>query len=245
MPNETPSPAITIRHLLRGLRRVALGTSDREEPGRPYVSLAMVALDLDATPLLLLSDLAEHTRNIAADPRVSLLFDATVDAPVPLSAARATLQGRAAVTTEPRHLVRYVARHPDAADYAGFRDFRLYAVAVDRAHLVAGFGRIHWVPGEEVLLPPAAVQTLGEAEPEILQHMNEEHVDAIQLYAQALLGRRGQGWRLSGIDPDGCDLVLGTEAARLGFDKPVHTAEDARAELVRLVRQARARHRPA
>src|SRR5690606_26293972 len=137
MPNETASPATAIRRLMRPLRRVALGTSDREEAGRPYVSLAMVALDQDATPLLLLSDLAEHTRNLRADPRVSLLFDATVDAALPLAGARATLQGQAAVTTDPRHLARYLARHPDAADYAGFRDFRLYAVTVERAHLVA------------------------------------------------------------------------------------------------------------
>ncbi len=88
----------------------------------------MVALDHDAAPLLYLSDLADHTKNLKGDARVSLLFDGTLDSAVPLAGERATVQGRIEVATDPRLLARYVARHPDAAAYAGFRDFNLYRV---------------------------------------------------------------------------------------------------------------------
>ena len=226
-----------IRKLMRRCQRVGLGTAERD--GAPYVSLAMVALDHDATPLLYLSDLADHTKNLKGDARVSLLFDGTLEAAVPLAGERATLQGRIEVTTDERLLARYVARHPDAAAYAGFRDFNLYRVSVERAHLVAGFGRIHWVSGTDVVLDATATGDLAGREAGIVAHMNEDHADAVQLYAQALLGRSGGDWRMTGLDPDGCDLRRGTETARLGFDGMVHDAEAARVELVRLVRHAR------
>ena len=123
------------------------------------------------------------------------------------------------VTTDPRLLARYVARHPDAAAYAGFRDFNLYRVSVERAHLVAGFGRIHWVDGAAVRLGQTAIGDLPDREADIVAHMNDDHADAVQLYANRLLSRAGSDdWRLTGLDPDGCDLRQGAETARLGFE---------------------------
>jgi heme iron utilization protein len=232
----------TVRRLMRRCLRVALGTL--EPGGAPYASLAMVALDHDASPLLYLSDLADHTRNLKADPRASLLFDGTLDSAVPLAGERATVQGRIEATADLRLLARYVARHPDAEAYAGFRDFNLYRVTVERAHLVAGFGRIHWVDGAAVLLDPAEVGPLAEQEAGVLAHMNADHADAVQLYANRLLGRAGGGWRLTGVDPDGCDLRQSAEAARLAFGRAVHDAEGARLELVRLVKEAWAQPGP-
>ncbi len=227
-----------IRRLMRRLIRVSLGTIDRDGGG-PYTSLAMVALDHDATPLLLLSDLADHTQNLKRDGRVSLLFDGTIERAVPLTGERATLQGRVAPATEQRQLDRYIARHPDAADYAGFRDFNLYAVTIERAHLVAGFGRIHWVPGDTVRLSPEAAAALVADESRIVGHMNADHVDAIQMYAQRLLGRGGDGWVMTGIDPEGADLRRGAETGRVTFERRVKDADGARAELVRLVKRSR------
>lgn len=151
MSTRDDDTALTVRKLMRSLDTVALGTVERGQPeqtpqaGAPYVSLAMVAVDHDLSPLLLLSDLADHTRNIAADQRVSLLFDGTTTAGVRLAAARASVQGRAAPVVDERLRARYLARHPDARHYAGFGDFRLYRVTVLRVHLVAGFGRIRWL----------------------------------------------------------------------------------------------------
>ncbi len=226
-----------IRALMRRCLRVGLGTM--HAGGGPYVSLAMVALDQGAAPLLYLSDLADHTTNLKGDPRVSLLFDGTLTSAVPLAGERATVQGRIEVATDPRLMARYLARHPDAAAYSGFRDFNLYRVTVERAHLVAGFGRIHWVDGASVLLDEFRVGNLAEREADIVAHMNGDHADAIQLYAQGLLSLTGGAWRMTGLDPDGCDLRQGQETARLAFDNPVNNAETARAELVRLVKVAR------
>lgn len=233
------TPAWQARAIARACRTATLATS---LAGAPYASLVLVAFDLDGAPLLLISRLADHTKNILADSRVSLLCDGTAGFAEPLTGPRASLQGRAARTDDPRHRARFLARHPSAEMYAGFGDFGFYRIAVERAHLVAGFGRIHWFDDYTL---DGDTTALAEAEPEILQHMNADHADAVQLYATRLLGRSGDGWRLCGIDPEGCDLIRGTEdqgreLARLGFARPVSDAATARAELVRLVQQARA-----
>jgi heme iron utilization protein len=145
-PDETPTGQV--RRLMRGLDRATLATS-RE--GWPFASLVLSALDDMGAPLLLLSDLAEHAKNIKAEPRVSLLYDGTAGLDDPLTGPRVTVLGRARETTDTVRLDRFLARHPSAKLYAGFKDFRLYRVALERAHLVAGFGRIHWVEAAQLL----------------------------------------------------------------------------------------------
>jgi heme iron utilization protein len=98
------------------------------------------------------------------------------------------------------------------------------------------------VEGGAVRLDTAGTRALAEAEPRVVAHMNEDHADAVALYAERLLGRAGGGgWRMTGIDPEGIDLRRGAEVARLPFDAPVRDAGAARAELVRLVGRARER----
>lgn len=239
--DHTTDHGATVRQLMRRLTKAALGTLLVGSEGAPYVSLTMVALDHDATPLLLLSDLADHTRNLKTDPRVSLLFDGTGGETTTLAGERATLQGRAMRTDDPLHRARYLARHPDAATYLQFRDFNLYRVEIDRAHLVAGFGRIHWLDGPAVRLETRGAEEVRETEAAIVAHMNEDHADAVQLYAQMLLAQEGNDWRLTGVDPEGADLrrVGSGSTARLPFARIVRTAEEVRAELVRLVKHAR------
>jgi putative heme iron utilization protein len=230
-----------VRHLVRRLDRAALATAlPPGAPGEaawPYASLVLVAVDHDLSPLLLLSDLAEHARAIARDDRVSLLFDGTAGLAQPLTGARATLLGRARRDDDPGLAARFIARHPDAAMYAGFRDFHVYRVAIERAHLVAGFGRIHWLSRDQLVPPDAS--GLAEAEAEIVAHMNDDHADAVQLYATRLLGLDGEGWRMTGLDAEGLDLRRGGEVARLAFDAPLAAAGEARKVLVALVARAR------
>lgn len=227
------------RDLVRGLDRAALGTVLPAQPGTwPYVSLVLAAVDHDLSPILLLSDLAEHSKAIAADERVSLLFDGTHGLDQPLTGPRVTLVGRAARTADTRLHRRYLARHPDAATYAGFKDFHFYRVAIERAHLVAGFGRIRWLGVADLVASPPA--GLVEAEEGIIRHMNEDHGEALQLYAGKLLGLSGRGWRMTGIDAEGLDLRQGGQVARLAFDAPVENANEAREALVALAARARA-----
>ncbi len=228
-------PAGFARRLLRGRDRAVLATSLL---GAPYASLVLVASDLDASPLLLLSDLAQHSRNIAFDPRISLLFDATGGHPDPLAGPRLTVLGQAEMVDDPHLLARFTARHPSASLYAGFADFHLYRVAVERGHLVAGFGLIVWIEGRELRFAPDT-RVFAAAEPAILAHMNADHSEAIAVYAQNLLGRADAGWGMTGIDPEGADLRRDSEIARLDFPSPVLTPEAARAALGKLAEEAR------
>ena len=228
-------PARIGRRLLRRQQRGTLATSMR---GAPYASLVLIAADLDASPLLLLSDLAQHSRNIAFDPRISLLIDGTAGHRDPLTGPRLTVIGQARAVEDPRRRARFTAHQPSSAVYSGFSDFRLYRVAVERGHLVAGFGRIHWIDGRNLLFAAAAA-ALDAAEPEILRHMNEHHADAVADYARGLGGRAGADWRMTGIDPEGVDLQREGETARLDFPAPALTPAAARAALVELAQKAR------
>lgn len=234
-------PGLASRQLVRAADRAALATSLPADAGWPYASLVLVACDHDASPILLISELAEHTRNILADDRVSLLYDGTAGLAEPLTGARVSLQGRARKTEDERHARRFLRRHPGAAGYAGFGDFSFWRISIGRAHLVAGFGRIHWIDRDDIRFDMSDHGALAEAEEAIIAHMNNDHADAVSRYARALLGRRDGPWRMTGIDPEGCDLRLEGETARVAFDAAVADPEMARQELVRLARLARER----
>lgn len=235
------TPGETVRGLIRAADKAVLSTH-LAETGEPYGSLVLAACDHVARPLLLLSDLAVHTANLKADARASLLVDGTAGRRDPLTGARASLQGTVEAVpeaeTEPL-TARFVRRHPSAEIYAGFGDFALYRMIPERAHLVAGFGRIDWVAADAFLIDMGDAEALAGAEAGIVDHMNADHSDAVGLYANVLLGRAGAGWRMTGVDPEGADLRRGVESARLPFDRRVTDAETARAELVRLVKRAR------
>ena len=243
-PDKAEGYARSVRDLVRGLDRAALASAlppDGPAAGGsawPYASLVIVAVDHDLSPILLLSDLAEHTKAIKSDDRVSLLFDGTAGLAQPLTGARATLVGRAAVTDDQRLKKRFLARHPDAAMYAGFKDFHFYRVAVECAHLVAGFGKISWIDGAVLRTDPPS--DLVASEEGIVAHMNEDHADAVALYAAKLLKLPGEGWRMTGIDSEGIDLRSGGTIARLALPNPVSGPDEARKALISLVGRARA-----
>jgi putative heme iron utilization protein len=237
-------PVADARALMRGLDRATLAVRHPAGgPGGapwPFASLVLVAVDHDLAPILLISKLAEHTKALEVDPAASLLFDGTGGLDSPLTGPRLTLVGRAAPSEEPRLRQRFLARHPEAAMYAGFPDFRIWRIAPERAHLVSGFGKIRWVEGSALAVDAHHSAALIEREADVVEHMNEDHADAVQLYATKLLGRTGDGWRMTGVDAWGCDLRRAGEVARLPFETAVANAEEARRALVAMVKQARA-----
>src|SRR5487761_936005 len=152
---DKEDPARTARRVMRAGGRATLATSLAGDGADwPYASLVLVALDTDLSPLLLISELAEHTKNLRRTPRASLLFDATAGLANPLTGARVTVLGEAAPLADARLRERFVRRHPEAAAYNDFHDFKLWRLVPQRAHLVAGFGRIHWIEAA-ALAPPA------------------------------------------------------------------------------------------
>jgi heme iron utilization protein len=228
-------PGRSVRELLRGAGTAALGTSLRGGAGQPFTSLVLVGTAAEGHPVLLLSDLAEHAKNIAADARVSLLV--TGGPPGTLAAPRATIIGRAVPGAAEAARARFLARHPEAEIYAGFADFRFYTVRPESAHWIAGFARARSVSEGLILADPPEL-----LEADILAHMNADHREAVGLYATKLL-RQGPGdWRMVGIDAEGADLRSDSRLVRLPFDEPIHNADGARTVLVALARQAREAH---
>lgn len=231
------SPAVTARQLLRSVPLGTLATVMRDDDGAPYASLVSVATDHDAAPILLISDLADHTKNIKQDDRASLMLNGSEGHDDPLAGARLTLQGHLTRCDEPECRRRYLARHPEASRYANFGDFAFYRLKILKAHLVAGFGRIHWIKGVRLNVAPPAALTASDAE--VIAHMNDDHKDAIQLCATKLLGHDGDDWVMTGVDVDGADLKRKGKTARLTFGHVVENSTDVRKELVSLVNRAR------
>jgi heme oxygenase (biliverdin-IX-beta and delta-forming) len=238
------------KSLIRAALKGSLATAQKPS-GHPYASLVLTATDSDGTPVFLISKLAVHTQNLQNDCRASLLIDATgagadpkADPQVdtqsdPMQGARLTLIGEVHPTQSATARARFLARHPTARVYADFPDFGFYALRPERAHFIGGFGKIVDLAGGDLLLSLAGAEELAAAEPGIVAHMNADHADAILFYATKLLGAGAGKWRMAGIDPEGCDLVLGARGLRLAFGKRITSSAAARAELVRLVGVAR------
>lgn len=239
---QNDDPAAAIRGLVRKAHLAALATdlSGQEAPNtQPYGSLVQVACDMAGRPILLLSDLAQHTVNIKANPKACLMFDDCRDLGEPLTGPRASVLGTLHSCDDEAVQRRYLSRFPEARDYAGFADFHFYVLDPSRAHYVGGFGQIEWAEGASILLPDSLAESLDEAESGIVSHMNADHRDALTLYATVFGGASDGDWRMSGIDPEGFDLVNAGARERISFAESIRSSGDARAALVGLVEAAR------
>jgi len=236
-PNPDFDPKLAAKKLLREGRSGALATLT-PPAGDPYCSLVNVATAADGAPLLLISRLAVHTKNILADPRVSLMLDERKEGD-PLQGARVMLMGTAAATDDAEARRRYLARQPEAEMFAGFADFAFYRMELKAAHLVAGFGRIVDLKPQDVLTDTADAAELVAAEPGILAHMNDDHADAVRLYATKLLGAPDGEWRCVGCDPEGLELQHGRSALRLPFRQRVRSTGVLRQVLKQMADEAR------
>ena len=233
------SPVSAAKQVLRLASTGALATLDAT--GAPFASLVTVATTHAGEPIMLLSELAAHTRNLARDRRAALLLvgpgGETGD---PLAGARLTLKGR---VTEPEDdpviRRRFLAHHQEAAGYAGFGDFAFYRLAVGGGHLVAGFGRIVDLAPDQILTGCTDAEELIAAEPSAIEHMNADHGEALSLYATRLLDMPAGAWRMTGADPDGIDLRAGAMRARVPFPERVTGAGALRRTLADLAAAAR------
>ena len=241
-PTPDFDPARLARSLLRKSRQGALATL-MVGSGDPYCSLVNVASHPDGSPILLLSRLAVHTRNILADPRVSLMLDERVEGD-PLEGARIMLAGRAEEASgEFAEILRrrYLSAHPSAEAFVEFKDFSFFRIVPTGAHLVAGFGRIVDLTPEQILTDLSAAEGLLEAEAGAVEHMNTDHREAMELYATRLLGAERADWRCTGCDPAGMDMQAGNRTLRLDFPERVTSGAELRKMLVRLAGEARAK----
>lgn len=232
--------AADARALTRRALKASLATMDAATD-YPYASLITLGTDPSGAPVFFISGLARHTKNLVKDARASVLVDGTGALGDPLQGARVTLFGRAETTADEAVRRRFLARHQAAEFYASFPDFSFWRLKVEGGHYIGGFGRIVDLAPADLLIETAGAGALLEAEADILAHMNQDHADAIQLYATALAGAAPGPWRMTGIDPEGCDLVCDGQAIRIPFAALIATPGAARAELVRLTSEERER----
>jgi len=240
----TPSHGERAMTLACRARTATLCTIAREPEGFPYGSFVTFAIHA-GNPVFLISSLAEHTRNLAADPRASLLI-AESDHEDPLANGRVTLIGRGALLEDEaaRGAAReaFLAAHPNAAYYADFGDFAWWALEVEWIRYIGGYGRMSWV-GREEWAGATPDPLAGEARA-ILDHMNADHAAALLDYCRSFTRAvDASAASMTGVDRYGFEMSVttgkGPRPVRLAFRRPVSTAAEAREELVALARLAR------
>lgn len=233
-------PIELAKALLRQGRSGALATLG--ETGMPLATLVSIATLVDGTPITLTSQLSTHTRNLARDTRCSLLI-AQAGKGDPLAHPRLSLTARAetlAGDTAAAARARFLARHPKAQLYVDFPDFAFVALRPETVHLNGGFARAYDGPAEEVMTALAGAAELVGIEAEAIAHMNDDHAEALALYAEKLLGQDKGPWRCCGIDPEGLDLIAGERTARLAFPDRILDGAGLRKALKALADAARA-----
>lgn len=221
---------------LRSTRHGVLATHSARLTGYPFGSVAPFVLDHDGCPIILISTLAEHTRNIAADPRVSLLAFAPADDLQ--AAARLTLIGDAELADKHDALLRarYLRYLPQAEQYFDTHDFLFHRIRINQARFIGGFGKIAWIAAAE--LRPPANQLAGQ-EAAILDHMNADHADNLREFCRHLHGVDPGDATMIGIDSYGFDINADGAVLRCDFANPITDAQGARAALVGMLKALR------
>ena len=243
---STPLPGTLgaeARRYLRARHGGVLSTLSQKLGGYPFGSVVPFVLDAAAQPVMLISQLAEHTRNLAADARASLIAtDASGDDMQ--AAARLTVVADAAPVDDQNLAAvqaRYLRFFPDAARLLELGDFRFWVLRVKTLRFIGGFGRIHWVDAAGFAPPPSS---LANAEASILAHMNADHAHNLAGYCRHFLQLAPAEVEMVGIDCDGMDLRADGGLQRIDFARIIHDAAEARAVLVEMAAQARGGNAP-
>ena len=216
------------RTLLRGTRMATLATA---RDGQPFASLVTPAAAPDLSVLMLLSSLSDHTHHLLADPRCAVMVTGEAQDANPQTAPRLSVMGQAMPDPDPACRARWVAAHPYAAFYAGLGDFRIFRLRPESGHFIGGFASAHRLGKADLTPDPEAVAAIAAAEPQIVAHMNADHMQAIAQMAG------GAGWRVTAVDVDGCDLERDQTIKRIAWSAPVTDAGGVRSELVKLARR--------
>ena len=247
-PPQLPAPshAERIRTLVSLASVATLSTISRKHVGFPFGSLMPFALDSSGRPIFLISNMAMHTQNLKSDSRCSLFVGQAGADGDALGAARATVIGNAEPVPEndvADARERYLARHENSRYWVDFSDFSFFRLQPIDLYYVGGFGVMGWVEAHDY--EHAAPDPLADAAPEILAHMNDDHVDSMILLARAHAQLEATEATMTSVDRLGFSLRLktneGIKGARINFLHEVATPQETRTVLVEMVRQAGAR----
>jgi hypothetical protein len=245
-PIPEPTYAERARTLVHIGRVGTLATLSRRHPGHPFASLMPYAEDAAGRPLFLISAMAMHTQNLAADPRGSLLVVQPAVSGDPLAAGRVTVMGEVRPVppaVRPAAREAYLAAQPNAAHWVDFEDFAFHRLEPSDVYFVGGFAAMGWVGAADYLA--ARPDPLADAAHGIVEHMNRDHADALQIFARVAAGVEADEALMVGVDRLGFKLRLRSgdrvSSARIAFTREVASADACRAVLVEMLRDARAR----
>jgi putative heme iron utilization protein len=222
------------RELFRAEQSGTLSSHSAKLTGYPYGSALPHVTDHHGRPVVLISHLAEHTRNVEADGRVSFLVSGS--GPDLQASPRAALVGDARpVDAEPTLQARYLRFFPEHAQYLEIGGFRFWTIEPVQVRLIEGFGSLHWITGQTFLANPGQMPAI---ETSVVEHMNQDHHSALVAYCRQFHNLQAQQVEMIGIDCDGFDVRADDRLVRFRFEQPVTTAARARAALVALAREA-------
>ena len=239
----TPTHSELARTMVSKIGTGTLCTMSSEPDGYPYGSFVTFAI-LEGNPIFLISSLAEHTKNLIASPKSSLLV-AEAGEGNPLALGRVTLIGDCSrMSDEEADSAKreFLKKHQSASFYVDFKDFYFYRLQVSSVRYIGGFGRMSWV--DEQSWFEAEPDPLSPFSNDIIEHMNDDHRDAMVICCQNLTKAKDTSDAvMTGIDRYGFEMSAittnGPRPIRIAFRNQATTSEEARSEIVSLVKYAR------
>jgi heme iron utilization protein len=240
---DVPEPSLAERaRTLASLGLIgSLSTHSQRVPGFPFGSMMPYAADDLGRPIFFISTMAMHTQNLRQDRRASLLITQPDVSGDPLGAARLTLLGdvKEAPSAEVKEL--YLSRYENAKFWQEYADFAYYRLEVSAVYFIGGFGVMGWIATEDYA--SALPDPLAQAAPGIIQHMNNDHAEALRLIARRFTGEKCDEAAITAVDRLGFHLRLKAgdriHGRRVAFLREVRNTEEARAAFVEMVRQAK------
>ena len=205
-----------IRKIIRQSKTAVLST-DLEGKGWPYGSLVLSSCEHNANPYLFMSDLAEHTKAIKVNKKISIFYKDNNFTGDPLTGIRFSLLCEAYKVSRNKSkflINRFVLRHPESAIYANFEDFNIYRLTIKNVHIIAGFGKIFWLKKEDII--GKKYKLLIDSEETIINYFDN---------------KKFSDYKIIGVDSEGFDFFIGKKYYRNNFDKEVDNSEEAKREI--------------
>ena len=214
-----------------------LSTHSVDAPGYPFGSIVPYCFNRKGRAVLLISRIAQHTKNIEANPKISLIATEG-QADDMQTVGRVTYLGDAVKLADPDSdtPARYYRYYPHAREYSKTHNFDFYYLDLVRVRYIGGFGKIHWVESKEFLMPNPF--SFGE-ETYMIEHMNKDHIEAMKHYCQInnIVLEGDNEPSLVGIDSEGIHLRVGSRVHRINFPEPVNTQKQVRETLVAMAKR--------
>ncbi len=237
------------RRLLRECELGVLSTHSKANEGYPFGSVSTYMSTATGDIIFYVSDLAQHTKNINQNEKMCFTVftnsenrhNAAVEDPN--AGARLSILGNASVVSNSETesiKERFFTLYPDSRKYQGTHDFKFYRLRTERVRFIGGFGDIHWISESEWRLDTP--QWL-ESEQNMIEHMNEDHMDAMQLMCEHHFAIRAMRVEMLLINPDGCFVAADAgKPLYIPFNELAYTSLEVRQQLVALTYAARAAH---